>query len=72
MGRRFTVKGHFGVMPCESDRKVSVCVLMLWPYHNVKYRLLRGIYFQDWKQEETSVHRDIVSSCLGPFSYLIA
>ena len=49
-----------------------MCVFVLWPYHNVKYRLLRGIYFQVWKQEEKSMYRDVVSSCRGPFSYLIA
>jgi len=28
-GRRFPVNGHFGVMPCQSDRYINVCVYVM-------------------------------------------
>ena len=28
-GRRFTVNGRFGVMPCQSDRTINVCIYVM-------------------------------------------
>jgi hypothetical protein len=62
----------FGVMPCQSGRDINVCVYVMALSWLAVSALISGIYFQGWKQEDTSMHRDIVSSCWDPFSYLIA